>query len=86
MPHVLRLDGVLEFDQRLVNRIDDGLQLEHGSPQEVEIRACALHAVELLVAARGDTNATVVDNVLWNRGALPRYKAQPRHRARTTAY
>jgi hypothetical protein len=86
VPHALRLDGVLEFDERLVGRIDDGFLLEHGSPQEVEIRACALHAVELLVAARGDTNATVVDNVLWNRGALPRYKAQPRHRARTTAY
>jgi len=86
VPHVLRLDGVLEFDARLVSRIEDGLLLEHGSPQEVEIRACALHAVELLVAARGDTNATVIDNVLWNRGALPRYKAQPRHRSRTTAY
>ena len=55
VPHVLRLDGVLEFDERLVGRIDDGLLLEHGSPEEVEIRACALHAVELLVAARGDT-------------------------------
>jgi len=86
VPHVLRLDGVLEFDDRLVGRIDEGLQLEHGSPEEVEIRACALHAVELLVAAHGDTTATAVDNALWNRGALPRYKARPRHRARTTAY
>ena len=86
VPHVLRLDGVLEFDERLVGRIDDGLLLEHGSPEEVEIRACALHAVELLVAAHGDTTATAVDNALWNRGALPRYKARPRHRARTTAY
>ena len=86
VPHVLRLDGVLAFDERLVGRIEAGLLLEHGSPEEVEIRACALHAVELLVAARGDTTATAVDNVLWNRGALPRYKARPRHRARTTAY
>ena len=86
VPHVLRLDGVLEFDDALVSRIEDGLLLEHGSPEEVEIRACALHAVELLVAAHGDTTAAVVDNVLWNRGALPRYKARPRHRARTTAY
>ena len=86
VPHVLRLDGVLEFDDRLVRRIEDGLLLEHGSPEEVEIRACALHAVELLVAAHGDTTAAVVDNVLWTRGALPRYKARPRHRARTTAY
>ncbi len=86
VPHVLRLDGVLEFDDALVSRIEDGLLLEHGSPAEVEIRACALHAVELLVAAHGDTTAAVVDNVLWNRGALPRYKSRPRHRARTTAY
>jgi hypothetical protein len=86
VPHVLRLDGVLEFDDRLVGRIDAGFLLEHGSPEEVEIRACALHAVELLVAARGDTNAAIVDNVLWNRGALPRYKERPRHRSRTTAY
>jgi hypothetical protein len=86
VPHVLRLDGVLEFDERLVGRIDAGFLLEHGSPEEVEIRACALTAVEMLVEARGDTNATVVDNILWNRGSLPRYKARPRHRARTTAY
>jgi hypothetical protein len=86
VPHVLRLDGVLEVDERIVRRIDEGLLLEHGSPEEVEIRACALQAVELLVAAHGDTTATAVDNALWNRGALPRYKARPRHRARTTAY
>ena len=86
MPHVLRLDGVLEFDERLVGRIDAGFLLEHDSPEEVEIRACALTAVELLVEARPDLNAAVVDNILWNRGGLPRYKARPRHRARTTAY
>jgi hypothetical protein len=86
VPHVLRLDGVLRFDPRLVGRIDAGFLLEHDSPEEVEIRACALHAVELLVELRPDLNAAVIDNVLWNRGALPRYKARPRHRARTTAY
>ena len=83
---MLRLDGVLEFDDAARGAHRGGLLLEHGSPEEVEIRACALHAVELLVAARGDTNAAVVDNVLWNRGALQRYKERPRHRARTTAY
>jgi hypothetical protein len=86
VPHVLRLDGVLTFDVDLVARIDAGTLLEHDSPEEVEIRAVALHAVELLVAAHGDTTATAVDNALWNRGAGARYKARPRHRARTTAY
>jgi Potential Queuosine, Q, salvage protein family len=86
VPHVLRLDGVLAFEPELVARIDRGELLLHDSAEEVEIRACAVHAVELLVAAHGDTTATAVDNALWNRGSLPRYKARPRHRARTTAY
>jgi hypothetical protein len=86
VPHVLRIDGVLEFEPALVARIDAEQLIEHDSPEEVEIRACALHAVELLVAAHGDTTATAVDNILWNRGAAPRYKAHPRHRARTTDY
>jgi Potential Queuosine, Q, salvage protein family len=86
VPHVLRLDGVLRFDEELVARIDAEQLIEHDSPEEVEIRACALHAVELLVAAHGETTATAVDNVLWHRGAAARYKAHPRHRARTTAY
>jgi putative queuosine salvage protein len=86
VPHVLRIDGVLVFDDDLVARIDAEELLEHDSPEEVEIRACALHAVELLVAAHGSTTATAVDNALWHRGAAPRYKAHPRHRARCTAY
>ena len=87
VPHVLRLDGVLEFDDALVARIDAQELIEHDAPEEVEIRACALHAVELLVAAHpGPTTATAVDNHLWHRGAGARYKARPRHRARTTAY
>ena len=43
------------FDDDLVARIDDGVLLEHGSPEEVEIRAVALHAVELLVHAHPAT-------------------------------
>jgi hypothetical protein len=86
VPHVLRLDGVLRFDDGLVARIEAEEPIEHDSPEEVEIRACALHAAELLVGAHGSTTATAVDNILWHRGGEPRYKARPRHRARTTAY
>lgn len=86
VPHVLRLDGVLALDPELVARIERGDLLEHGSPEEVEIRACAVHAVELLVAARAATTAADVDNALWTRGGGARYKAVPRHRARCTAY
>jgi putative queuosine salvage protein len=86
VPHVLRLDGVLEFDAWLVARIEREELIEHDSPEEVEIRACAVHAVELLVRAHGSTTAAAVDNALWLRGGGARFKAVPRHRARTTAY
>ena len=86
VPHVLRLDGILTFDQELVARIDREELIEHGSPEEVEIRACALHAVELIVAERQAATAAQVDQLLWLRGGGPRYKARPRHRSRCTAY
>jgi Potential Queuosine, Q, salvage protein family len=90
VPHVLRLDGVLVFEPELVARIGAEQLIEHDSPEEVEIRACALHAVELIVAGLRQTGTDVtaaeVDEMLWNRGQQPRYKAVPRHRSRCTAY
>jgi Queuosine salvage protein len=89
VPHVLRLDGILAFDRDLVARIDREELIVHGSPEEVEIRACALYAVELLVAALPDghhLNAAAADQLLWQRGQQPHYKASPRHRSRCTAY
>jgi hypothetical protein len=84
VPHVLRLDGVLRFDPGLVERIDAGQLLEHGSAEEVEIRACALHAVEIL--SRGGPPARLLDVWLWWRGSRPEYKAHPRHRCRCAHY
>jgi Queuosine salvage protein len=86
VPHVLRLDGILRFEPELVTRIEAEELIEHGSPEEVEIRACALHAVELLVAHRPGSCAAEIDQLLWYRGGEPRYKAAPRHRSRCTAH
>ena len=86
VPHVLRLDGILRFDAALVERISRGDLLRYGSPEEVEIRACAVHAVELIAAERDDLAPHSLDALLWNRGQEPRYKATPRHRTRCTAY
>ena len=86
VPHVLRVDGILRYDPGLLARIDREELIPAGSPEEQEIRACALHAVELI---RGRLNAVTsmqLDYVLWNRGQQPAYKAQPRHRTRTVFY
>lgn len=90
VPHVLRLDGVLWFEPELVAAIEREELIEHGSQREVEIRACAVHAVELLIesaAAQGlRLTAAEIDQTLWSRGQEPSYKAVPRHRSRSTAY
>ena len=86
VPHVLRVDGILEFDDDLAARINRGALIEHDSREEIEIRACALHCVELIVSQRPDANAAQVDQHLWQRGQDARYKSLPRHRSRCTAY
>jgi hypothetical protein len=84
VPHVLRVDGVLAYDDALAARIDSGELLPPGQGER-EIRACAVHACELIAPRLGVPPRTL-DNWLWNRGQQPRYKALPRHRTRTTAY
>jgi Potential Queuosine, Q, salvage protein family len=87
VPHVLRVDGVLQLDPALAARIDAGELLVHGSPEEVELRACAVHAVELLADATDrHLSPAQIDAALWNRGAAKRYKSIPRPRSRNTAY
>jgi hypothetical protein len=84
VPHVLRCDRVLVYDAALAAHIDSGVPLPAGR-EEREIRACAVHACELL-AQRTGVPARVLDVWLWNRGQAPEYKARPRHRTKTVFY
>ncbi len=90
VPHVLRVDGVLRYDADLAARIDASELIAAGSPEEIEIRANAVHAVELLThtlrAQNREMTAMDLDYLLWNRGQSPHYKARPRHRTRTVFY
>jgi Potential Queuosine, Q, salvage protein family len=84
VPHVLRVDGVLRYEPALAARIDAGELLAPGA-EEREIRACAVHACELLSERLG-LPARSIDTALWTKGQAPKYKAVPRHRCRTVFY
>jgi hypothetical protein len=90
VPHVLRREGVLVYAPELAARIDRGEAIESGSPEEVELRAAAVHAVEGFVAEGrrlgAELTAQQLDYRLWTRGQRPEYKAHPRHRTRTSFY
>ena len=85
VPHVLRVDGVLIYDDMLGARIDSGDLIEQGSREEVEIRACSVHACVHIASGLGVPERTL-DTWLWNRGQEARYKSRPRHRTRTVFY
>jgi len=84
VPHVLRCEAVLVYDDRLAAHIDAGRLVRPG-PQEREIRGCAVHACALIAKRTGMTERDI-DNALWYRGQRPEYKARPRHRCRTIYY
>jgi hypothetical protein len=82
VPHVLRHAGVLRYSDELAALVDEGVELPAGSRREQEIRACAVHACELIARRLGVAPA-LLDNWLWNRGlGLP---GRP-HVTRTTFY
>ena len=90
VPHVLRIDNILTYDAKLASSIDQGELIPPGSTEEIEIRSCAVHAVErlkaeLLKSGRRVTSMAL-DYILWNRGQQPYYKSFPRHRTRTVFY
>ncbi|MFH1158533.1 MAG: queuosine salvage family protein [Pseudomonadota bacterium] len=90
VPHVLRCDGILEYDAELTSKIDNGVLLPSGSGEEIEIRAAAVHAVELMRQAARDQGHAVtsvnLDHLLWHRGHEPALRAKPTHRTLSADY
>jgi hypothetical protein len=90
VPHVLRMEGVLEYDEELLDRIEREELIAPNSLEEVEIRAAAVHVVERMCDVMNRSGRTVtpqrLDYLLWNRGQSPSIKAEPRHRARSVFY
>jgi hypothetical protein len=90
VPHVLRHAGILIVAPVLADHIAREALLPAGSPEEVELRAAAVHAIEGLVweiRSRGGTvSARALDSALWRQGQDPEVKARPRHRTRSVYY
>ena len=88
VPFVLQADGVLRYDAGLARRIGNGELIASGSPEEIEMRACAVHAAELLRAAMGERiTAREIDQALWTRGQAIRGRVATRpHLTRCVFY
>jgi hypothetical protein len=83
LPQVLRHLGILCYGPDLTQKVDQGILLEAGSREEVEIRANTIWAVELirqrLVVMGRTLMAFEIDGVLWDMGQREMFKVRPYH-------
>jgi len=90
LPQVLRHVGVLRYAKSLAQKVDHHINLHAGSPEEVEIRANTIWAVELIrqeLLLRGKKlKAMEIDWLLWNLGQHDDYRIKPYHRTLTIFY
>jgi hypothetical protein len=90
LPQVLRHLGILSYTKALAQAVDQKIPLEAGGPEEVEIRASTIWAVELIRRELGrmgtELMAFEIDWILWNMGQAKEFKVRPYHRTVTIFY
>lgn len=89
IPQVLRKLGILQYTPKLSKKIDNKIQLQKDSKEEVEIRANMVWAVELMKQILRkkipDINSSEIDYVLWLKGKETQDN-KPHHLIRTIYY
>lgn len=90
LPQILRKFGILEYANSLAEKIDNKIELPHGSEEEVEIRANTIWAVEFMKKEIKKQNPQItsmgIDDHLWLASQEKFPDDKPYHRTRTTAY
>lgn len=90
VPQVLRHLGILRYSSELAERIDRREEIPPGSPEEIEIRAHTIWAVELLKRELEKLGQVLrsfeIDWLLWNLGQREEFREKPYHRTRTIFY
>lgn len=90
LPQILRAWGILSYAPTLARRVDNLKQLDKDSPQEIEIRASMIWAVELLrhtLLELGHRLTSVqMDWFLWSSSQGQVKGMKPYHRVRTIYY
>lgn len=71
LPKALRDLGIFEYSKALKNKVDNGVLIKSNSKTELEIRACTIHAADILIKEINQRkekkiNALHLDYKLWS--------------------
>ena len=90
LPQVLHHLGILNYAKTLARKVDHQVNIQAGSPEEIEIRANTIWSVELIrqkLERMGKRlRSFEIDSILWNLGQRQAFKAKPFHRTVTIYY
>lgn len=90
IPYILREFGILEYDKHLSSILDNRIVIEKGTKEEVEIRAHAIWAVELLKKEYEKRYPNIrsihINDYLWLLSQIKNPNNKPYHLTLTTSY
>jgi len=90
LPQILRKVGILEYTTTLAEKVDNKTEIPHSSPEEVEIRANTIWAVEFIKEEVKKRNPQIlsfeVNDHLWLTTQEKFDGENHYHRTRTIAY
>jgi len=90
LPFVLRRLGIFSYSDYLANKIDNQIQIEKDSEEEIEIRANTIWTVELMkqkIKQKIDQVDSIhINDHIWMLGQKKLKNDKPYHLTRTTSY
>lgn len=90
LPQYLRHKKILQYVPRLCEMIDNNIKIPQGSPEEVEIRANTIVAIEkirieLKKLSKKEITSSLIDNYIWNISRAER-NMKPHHKTESFFY
>jgi len=90
LPQVLRELNILCYDDELARKVDNKEPVDPGSPEEIEIRANTIFAVDLIREEAARLGRRLrdfeIDWILWDLGQQDEFTLRPHHNTVTIFY
>ena len=87
IPQVMRCYGMLEFDEELANKVDNKIELEENSKEEIEIRAADLAIINYIYEKLEKKQSRMdINDFIWLLGQDKSKMTKPYHRTLTSHY
>ncbi|MEK7618151.1 MAG: queuosine salvage family protein [Patescibacteria group bacterium] len=88
LPQLLRMDGILKYNDQLSAVVDSYKIIPVGTPEEVEIRSGAVWGVELIRQQIPEFTTVQIGHAIWlaSQDQALQSKIKPYHRTLTTFY